>query len=154
MVSVDHPFAHQEDTLVIKHVSAPNQLPLILVVKSDDLHLQHQPDVLWLDVLSKLDYRHFQKTAARYYEYLWRFNQQQAKQRHERRQNAPPPNPETQAQATKQLLFSLPTKIAYNYSLFKKKNTIEKSPFYCSQQSQQLSRSRFGGLRIAMRRLT
>lgn len=88
---------------------AAGQLPLIHVVESDDLYLQDQPDVLWFDVLSKLDWRRFQKSAARYYECLWQFNQQQADQRNERRQNPPPPNEETQGEATQRLLHARPT---------------------------------------------
>jgi len=94
---------------MITRASAPNQLPLIHIIESDDLYLQHQPEVVWFDVLSKLGYRQFRTTAARYYEGLWRFNQQQAKQRQQRRQNAAPPNPETQEQATQRLLFNRPT---------------------------------------------
>jgi hypothetical protein len=90
-------------------VPAPGQLPLIQFVESDDLYLQDQPDVLWFDVLPNLDYRRFRQTAARYYERLWQFNQQQARQRNERRQNSPAPNLETQTQATQRLIFSRPT---------------------------------------------
>ncbi len=87
----------------------PGQLPLIQFVESDDLYLQDQPDVLWFDVLQNLDYCRFQPTAAHYYERLWQFNQQQAQQRNERKQNRPTPNPETQFQATQRLIFSRPT---------------------------------------------
>ena len=90
-------------------VPASGQLPLIQFVESDDLYLQDQPDVLWFDVLQNLDYCRFQPTAAHYYERLWQFNQQQAQQRNERKQNRPTPNPETQFQATQRLIFSRPT---------------------------------------------
>jgi hypothetical protein len=90
-------------------VPAPGQLPLIQFVESDDLYLQDQPGVLWFDVLKDLDYRRFQQTAAHDYERLWQFNQQQAQQRNERRENSPAPNPETQTQATQRLIFSRPT---------------------------------------------
>jgi len=88
---------------------APGQLPLIQFVESDDLYLQDQPAVLWFDVLNDLDYRRYQQTAARYYERLYQFNQQQARQRNERRQAPPPANPETQTQATQRLIFSRAT---------------------------------------------
>ena len=90
-------------------VPSPSQLPLIQFVESDDLYLQDQPDVLWFDVLPNLDYHRFQQTAARYYECLWQFNRQQAQQRNDRRGNPPPPNSETQTQATQRLIFSRPT---------------------------------------------
>jgi hypothetical protein len=85
--------------------SAPpaHQIPLIHIVESDDLFLADQPDVLWFDVLRSLDYHQFQATAARYYECLYTFNQQQKEQRIERRENPPAANPETQGQATKRL---------------------------------------------------
>jgi hypothetical protein len=79
------------------------QVPLIHIVESDDLALADQPDVLWFDVLRSLDYRQFRATAARYYEYLYTFNQQQKLRRIERRENPPAPNPETQTQATRRL---------------------------------------------------
>lgn len=79
------------------------QVPLIHVVESDDLALADQPDILWFGVLRSLDYRQFRSTAARYYEYLYTFNQQQKLRRIERRENPPAPNPETQSQATQRL---------------------------------------------------
>jgi hypothetical protein len=79
------------------------QIPLIHIVESDDLYLADQPDVVWFDVLRSLDYHQFQATAARYYECLYTFNQQQKEQRIERRENPPAANPETQDQATKRL---------------------------------------------------
>jgi hypothetical protein len=90
-------------------VDSRGQLPLIEFVESDDLFLQDEPDALWFDVLRKLDYRQFQPTAARYYEQLWQFNQQQTQQRNERRENPPAANPETRPQATARLLFDRPT---------------------------------------------
>lgn len=95
--------------VALNNAPAPGQLPLIEFVESDDLYLQDQPDVLWFDVLRKLDYRQFQEAAARYYEYLWQFNQQQAQRRKERLENSPSPNPETLDQATERLLFSRAT---------------------------------------------
>jgi hypothetical protein len=98
-----------EDLIMVAVVYSPGQLPLIEFVESDDLFLQDEPDALWFDVLRKLDYRQFQPTAARYYEQLWQFNQQQTQQRNERRENPPAANPETQQQATARLLFDRPT---------------------------------------------
>jgi hypothetical protein len=98
-----------EDLIMVAVVYSPGQLPLIEFVESDDLFLQDEPDALWFDVLRKLDYRQFQPTAARYYEQLWQFNQQQTRQRNERRENPPAANPETQQQATARLLFDRPT---------------------------------------------
>jgi hypothetical protein len=98
-----------EDLIMVAVVYSPGQLPLIEFVESDDLFLQDEPDALWFDVLRKLDYRQFQPTAARYYEQLWQFNQQQTQQRNERRKNPPAANPETQQQATARLLFDRPT---------------------------------------------
>jgi hypothetical protein len=98
-----------EDLIMVAVGHSPHQLPLIEFVESDDLFLQDQPDAIWFDVLRKLDYRQFQPTAARYYEQLWQFNQQQAQQRNERRENPPASNPETQHQATARFLFSRPT---------------------------------------------
>jgi len=98
-----------EDLIMVAVVYSPGQLPLIEFVESDDLFLQDEPDALWFDVLRKLDCRQFQSTAARYYEQLWQFNQQQTQQRNERRENPPAANPETQPQATARLLFDRPT---------------------------------------------
>lgn len=85
------------------------EIPLIHVIESDDLRLKNEPDVVWFHVLSKLNYRQFQQTAAHYYEQLWRFNQQQAQDRRQRLAQSPPPNPESHDQATQRLLFERPT---------------------------------------------
>jgi hypothetical protein len=90
-------------------VYSPGQLPLIEFVESDDLFLQDEPQALWFDVLRQLDYRQFQPTAARYYEQLWQFNQQQTQARNERQEHPPTANPETQPQATARLLFGRAT---------------------------------------------
>ena len=95
--------------MMVAVVYSPDQLPLIEFVESDDLFLQDEPDALWFDVLRKLDYRKFQTIAARYYEQLWQFNQQQTQQRNERREDPPAANPESQPQATARLLFGRPT---------------------------------------------
>lgn len=95
--------------MMVAVVYSPGQLPLIEFVESDDLFLQDEPDALWFDVLRKLDYRKFQTIAARYYEQLWQFNQQQTQQRNERREDPPAANPESQQQATRRLLFGRPT---------------------------------------------
>ena len=85
------------------------QVPLIHFVESDDLFLHDQVDVVWFDVLNTLDYHAFQATAARCYEQLYTFNQQQKQRRIERNENPPPPNPETQAQATQRTLLERAT---------------------------------------------
>lgn len=85
------------------------QVPLIHFVESDDLFLHDQVDVVWFDVLNTLDYHAFQATAARYYEQLYTFNQQQKQRRSERDENPPLPNPETQAQATQRTLLERAT---------------------------------------------
>ena len=82
------------------------QLPLLHIVHADDLHLEQQADVLWFDVLRRLDYRPLQPIAAKYYEALAHFNQQQA----EAREAVPaPPNAESKDEATQRLLFARAT---------------------------------------------
>jgi hypothetical protein len=85
------------------------QVPLIHFVESDDLFLHDQVDVVWFDVLNTLDYHAFQATAAHYYEQLFTFNLQQKQRRIARRENPPPPNPETQGQATQRTLLERAT---------------------------------------------
>jgi uncharacterized glyoxalase superfamily protein PhnB len=85
------------------------QAPLIHFVESDDLYLHDQVEVVWFDVLNALDYHAFQATAAHYYEQLFTFNQQQRQHRIDRRENPPPPNPETQGQATLRTLLERAT---------------------------------------------
>ena len=94
---------------MVATIASPRQLPLIEFVESDDLFLHDQVDVVWFDVLNKIDYRAFQATAAHYYEQLFTFNQQQKQRRIERRENPPPPNPETQGQATQRTLLERAT---------------------------------------------
>lgn len=86
-----------------------HQVPLIHFVESDDLFLHDQVEVVWFDVLNALDYHTFQTTAAHYYEQLFTFNQQQKQRRIERGENPPPPNPESQTQATQRTLLERPT---------------------------------------------
>ena len=57
------------------------QIPLIHVIESDDLYLQNHADVLWFDVLRSLDWRSLVELAARYYEALYQFNEDQAEER-------------------------------------------------------------------------
>lgn len=85
------------------------QVPLIHLVESDNLFLHDQVEVVWFDVLNTLDYHAFQATAAHYYEQLFTFNQQQKQHRIERRENPPPPNPETRGQATQRTLLERAT---------------------------------------------
>ena len=60
------------------------QIPLIHFVESDDLYLEAQEDVFWFDLLWDLDWLSLRPVAARYYEALWQFNEQQARARAER----------------------------------------------------------------------
>ena len=85
------------------------QIPLIHVVESDDLFLHDQVDAIWFDVLKALDYHTFQVTAAHDYEQLFTFNQHEKQRRNERRENPPPPNPETRGQATQRTLLERTT---------------------------------------------
>ncbi len=57
------------------------QIPLIHIVESDDLYLEAQEDVFWFDLLRDLDWLSLRVVAARYYEALWQFNDQQARAR-------------------------------------------------------------------------
>jgi len=85
------------------------QIPLIHVVESDDLYLEAQEDVFWFDLLRDLDWPSLRPVAARYYEALWQFNEQQAKTRAERLATTAVANPETPEEATYRLLFERPT---------------------------------------------
>lgn len=88
------------------------QLPLIHVVESDDLYLRSQADVLWFDLLRGLDYRPFQPLAARYYEALYQFNENQARARRQRLQTLPSQqtsSKESKQEATARLLFERAT---------------------------------------------
>ena len=85
------------------------QIPLIHFVESDDLYLEAQEDVFWFDLLRDLDWFSLRPVAARYYEGLWQFNEQQARTRAERSATAAAANPETLDDATYRLLFERPT---------------------------------------------
>ena len=85
------------------------QIPLIHFVESDDLYLEAREDVFWFDLLRGLDWPSLRPVAARYYEALWQFNEQQAKARAERSATAAAANPETPEEATYRLLFERPT---------------------------------------------
>lgn len=85
------------------------QIPLIHIVESDDLYLEAQADVFWFDLLRDLDWLSLRPVAARYYEALWQFNDQQAKTRAERSTTTAAANPETPEEATYRLLFERPT---------------------------------------------
>ena len=84
------------------------QIPLIHFVESDDLYLEAQEDVFWFDLLRDLDWPSLRPVAARYYEALWQFNEQQARARAQRSATAAA-NPETPEEATCRLLFERPT---------------------------------------------
>jgi len=85
------------------------QIPLIHIVESDDLYLEAQEDVFWFDLLRDLDWLSLRPVAARYYEALWQFNEQQSRARAERSATAAAANPETAEEATCRLLFERPT---------------------------------------------
>lgn len=85
------------------------QIPLIHIVESDDLYLEAQEDVFWFDLLRDLDWVSLRPVAARYYEALWQFNEQQARARAERSATAAVANPERPEEATCRLLFERPT---------------------------------------------
>lgn len=85
------------------------QIPLIHIVESDDLYLEAQEDVFWFDLLRNLDWLSVRVVAARYYEALWQFNEQQARARDEHSVSDSAANPETPEQATYRLLFERPT---------------------------------------------
>ena len=85
------------------------QIPLIHIVESDDLYLEAQEDVFWFDLLRDLDWTSLRPVAARYYEALWQFNEQQARARAERSATESVVNPETAEEATYRLLFGRPT---------------------------------------------
>ena len=84
------------------------QIPLIHIVESDDLHLEHQEDVLWFDLLRNFPWHPLRPIAARYYEALWQFNVCQSQTRRER-DAVRAANPETQSEATMRLLFERAT---------------------------------------------
>jgi len=83
------------------------QPPLIHVMESDDVYLQDHAEVLWFDVLRNLDWRSLRPLAARYYEALHQFNEDQARERRERETQAAqaPRVRESQHEATERLLF-------------------------------------------------
>lgn len=86
------------------------QLPLLVIVESDDVYLQQQEQLLWFSLLRDLDWAPLRPIAAAYYEALWQFNEDQARKHAERRANGlGPPNPETREEATQRLLFGRPT---------------------------------------------
>jgi hypothetical protein len=84
------------------------QIPLIHIVESDDVYLEAQEDVFWFHLLRDLDWQPLRSVAARYYEALWQFNDEQAKARAEP-SSAQAANCETQQEATYRLLFERAT---------------------------------------------
>ena len=84
------------------------QIPLIHIVESDDLYLESQADVFWFSLLRDLAWRSLCFSAARYYEALWQFNDDQAEAR-SGRGSPSVANPETREEATHRLLFERAT---------------------------------------------
>lgn len=85
------------------------QLPMILIVESDDLHLAEQSDILWFNLLRRLDCKEFLPIAIEYYQALWRFNQQQANERQQRIATTAVSNPETEKEASLRLVMERAT---------------------------------------------
>jgi len=78
--------------MVFAAATSGQQLPLIVFVERDDVHLASREDVLWFAALRGLDWRIFADVASRYYDALYSFNVAQAERR---AAGAPPSNPET-----------------------------------------------------------
>ena len=95
--------------MTLAAATAGTQLPLIHCVESDDVYLRQRADVVWFDVLARVDWVEFRDVAAQYYEALWQFNDGQARARERRLATTPPPNPETEQEATNRLLFERAT---------------------------------------------
>ena len=104
------------------------QIPLIHFVESDDLYLETQEDVFWFNLLRDLDWPSLRLVAARYYEGLWQFNEQQAKARAERSATAVA-NPETSEDATYRLLFDRPT-LCEDAPILHEPELLQPSPIY------------------------
>jgi len=85
------------------------QRPLFHIIESDDLYLQDHTDVLWFDVLRKLDWKRLQPLAARYYEALYQFNEDQARARRERQAQTLKEPGESKQEAAVRLLFERAT---------------------------------------------
>jgi len=85
------------------------QLPLLHLVDSDDYYLARRADVLWFEILVKLDWQPLVPVAAQYYEALYDFNVAQADAREKKERERPASNPETKGTATLRLLFARPT---------------------------------------------
>jgi hypothetical protein len=88
--------------------TAPQQLPLLHIVESDDIYLAEHAEVTWFHVLRELDWRGWVDVAAQYYETLYRLNAEQARQRGERAPDVAQ-SPETQGQARLRLALARPT---------------------------------------------
>ena len=105
------------------------QISLIHIVESDDLYLESQEDVFWFDLLRDLDWFSLRPVAARYYEGLWQFNEQQARTRAERSATAAAANPETPEDATYRLLFERPT-LCEDAPILHEPETLNPSPIH------------------------
>ena len=94
---------------MILSTKPPAQLPLIHVVESDDIHLAAQCDLVWFDLIRNLDWKQLRPIAVEYYEALWRFNQEQAREREQRVAPSAAANPETATQASLRLVMERAT---------------------------------------------
>lgn len=86
------------------------QRPLIHEVDCDDRALADRDDLVWYESLRQLNrnrWRLFAPVAAKYYECLWLFNDEQAQRRAQR--STLEPNTETKSDATLRLVFDRAT---------------------------------------------
>jgi len=88
--------------------SALGQIPLIHIVESDDCFLD-EADILWFRLVRDLDWQPLVPVAVQYYEELWRFNQAQLRERVQKENSRPVPNPETKEEARQRLLLDRAT---------------------------------------------
>ncbi len=85
------------------------QLPLIVIVESDDVVLANQEEVVWFHRLSRFRWQVVRHVGAKYFEALWRFNQARAEGRRRRATEQGEAWPETMEEATMRLLFERAT---------------------------------------------
>ena len=94
---------------ILSTTEPPVQIPLIHIVESDDLHLAEQSDIVWFELLRHLDWKQFRPIAIEYYESLWHFNQEQAREREQRVAPTDAFKPETEIQASFRLVMERAT---------------------------------------------
>jgi hypothetical protein len=94
--------------LSVSSSPALGQIPLIQIVESDDCFLD-EADILWFRLLRDLDWQPLVPVAVQYYEALWQFNQDQLRERVQKENSRPVPNPETKEEARQRLLLDRAT---------------------------------------------